>query len=180
MYILVEIRKMIEQERELREYFALDFYCSFALHTVMDREGARRILERFDRAHPLLVSKQRLPPELKKEIQDTTRLAKFREQLKAFIANNGLPDKLFADADAWPRFLHLYGNVIDECQLTMRADFAPMKNIERVVVSVKNAVLREAGLPEQVIFVLRWICYGKDGKSGTHETYFGYDSESGE
>src|SRR5271156_2925626 len=95
VYILVEIRKLIEQDRELREYFALDFYCSFALHTVMDREGARRILERFDRAHPLLVSNQPLPTELKKEIQDTTKLAKFREQLEAFITSNGLPDKLF-------------------------------------------------------------------------------------
>jgi hypothetical protein len=66
VYILVEIRKAIEQAGELAKYFALDFYCSFALHTRMSRAGARRILERFDRAYPILVQKQKLPRDFEK------------------------------------------------------------------------------------------------------------------
>lgn len=49
-----EIRKAIEQAGEQQQYFALDFYCSFALHMRKSRAGAKRILGRFDRAYPIL------------------------------------------------------------------------------------------------------------------------------
>jgi hypothetical protein len=79
VYILAELRKVLEQANEIHDYFALDFYCSFALHTVMDRAGAQRILQRFDAAHPFLVSKQELPRDLAKEISETIHLRKFRD-----------------------------------------------------------------------------------------------------
>jgi len=55
VYILVEIRKAIEQAGEQMKYCALDFYCSWALHTKMDRAGAVKILKRF-RCQPTTVS----------------------------------------------------------------------------------------------------------------------------
>ena len=60
VYILVEIRKFIEQAGDLDNYHALDFHCSLALHTTVTRVGARRILERFNRAYPMLVKGEKL------------------------------------------------------------------------------------------------------------------------
>jgi hypothetical protein len=176
VYILAEVRKTIEQNKQLGDYFALHFYCSFALHTVMDRAGAQRILQRFDAAHPILVKKQELPRKLDREIAETIHLRKFRAQLKNFIAAHGLPDRLFADPDAWVRFLHLYGGVIDECTLTLRDDFLPLKNIDRVVLGIEQTTAPVEGFADQLIFVLRWTCHGKDGVCSHYESFNGYDA----
>src|ERR1700690_2015900 len=77
VYILAEIRKAIERADEIQNYHALDFYCSFALHTSMSREGARRILRRFAKAHPILVRREELPRDLEGQINQTIRLDKF-------------------------------------------------------------------------------------------------------
>ena len=53
VYILAEVRKLLEVRGRAddNKFKALHFYCSWALHTKMKREGAARILERFDTAH---------------------------------------------------------------------------------------------------------------------------------
>ena len=175
VYILVEIRKAIEQAGELENYYALDFYCSFALHTKMSRAGAKRILERFDKAHPLLVKGEKIPQELKKEIEQTTKLEECRAELKSFVKAHELPTRLFTEPDAWARFVHHYGNIIDECQLVLSGDRVQLQSIDRVVVSLETGKLLETEFGNQVIFRLRWICHGKDGTCGEHFVFFGYD-----
>jgi len=103
VYILAEIRKFIEEAGELDDYHALDFHCSLALHTTMGRAGAKRILERFEKAYPLLLKGLELPPDLEKEISDTVTLVKFRDQLKKFLSDNGLiPAQMFPGTpDPW-------------------------------------------------------------------------------
>jgi len=179
VYILVEIRKAIEQAGELENYHALDFFCSFALHTRMSRAGAKQILEQFDKAHPLLIQKENLSQELKKQIDQTTKLGKFRDELKAFLNANGLPTRLFTEPDAWARFIHLYGNIIDECELVLQGNGAQLQSIDRVVVRVDVAPkILETEFGNQVLFQIRWICHGKDGSCGEHFVIFGYDPPS--
>ena len=57
VYILVEIRKLIERTNQKPRYIPLDFHCSWALHATMDRREAKRILKRFDEAYELLKDK---------------------------------------------------------------------------------------------------------------------------
>jgi hypothetical protein len=176
VYILAEIRKAIEQSGELKNYYALDFHSSFALHTKMDRIGAQRILQRFDQAHALLVNKQPLPPELRREIEQTIRLERFRSDLKAFLTANNLPTRLFTEPDAWPRFIHHYGNIIDECELAIKGDGAKLKSIDRVTVRLQTASSTvDTPFGRQLLFRLRWISHGKDGTSGEHYVMFGFD-----
>ena len=176
VYILVEIRKAIEQAGELENYHALDFYCSFALHTRMDRVGAKRILERFDKAHPLLVKKQQLSPELQEEIDQTTKFRRFHDEMKTFLTANSLPTRLFAEEDAWAKFIHLYGNIIDECEVVLRGDGAHLQFIDRVVVHLETATkVLESEFGNQLFFRICWTCYGKDGTCGDHYVIFGFD-----
>src|SRR5271163_3056643 len=88
VYILTEIRKLLERSNEKTNYFALEFYCSFALHTKMSKAGAKRILERFDKAHPFLVRKEEIPRDLEREIDETIHLKTFERQLKQFLKTN--------------------------------------------------------------------------------------------
>jgi hypothetical protein len=140
----------------------------------MTKIGARRILDRFERAYPLLVSGHELPEDLEKEISDTVALTKFRDQLKAFLQQNGLlPARMFPGTpDEWVRFIHLYANVIDDCKLQLKGDGLP--TIDNVSIHLKTPS-REPG-PESgdnVLFALCWTCHGKDGSSGDHDVYFG-------
>ena len=179
VYILVEIRKAIEQAGELENYFALDFYCSFALHTRMTRAGARRILERFDKAHPLLVVDQELPDELQREIDRTLKFELFREELQKFLTVNGLPSRLLTDNDAWPKFVHHYGNIIDECELVLRGETTSLQHIDHVVVHLQTAdKVIESKSGNQLLFRICWTCHGKDGTCGDHYVLFGYDPAS--
>ncbi len=174
VYILAEIRKAIEQAGELENYFALDFYCSFALHTRMTRAGAKRILERFDSAHPFLVKNEEIPREIEKEIEQTTKLEKFRDELKQFLNANKLPTRFLTEPDAWSKFIQLYGNIIDECDLVLKS--VHLKYINRVVLRLDVAPeILETQFGNQVLFRIRWICHGKDGGCGEHFVIFGYD-----
>ena len=134
VYILVEIRKAIELSGKRERYFALDFYCSWALHTQMSRAGAKKILERFDQAYPIIVRRQRLPDDLKREIDQTIKLRLFRDELRDFLASMELPDPLTVGEDKWPRFLYLYGQVIDHCALVLEGKHANLASIDRVSV----------------------------------------------
>ena len=86
VYILVETRKLMERRKELkkadcrkqteRENYEskkaarlnaeLSFYCDWALHVEMNKDGAQRILKMFDEAHPLLCRDKSVPPSLDK------------------------------------------------------------------------------------------------------------------
>ncbi len=179
VYILVEIRKAIEQAGELENYHALDFHCSFALHTRMSRAGAKRILERFDKAHPLLIKEQELSHDLQEEIDQTTKFERFHDELKTFLTANSLPTGLVSKADAWARFMHLYGNIIDECELVLRSDDAHLQFIDRVVIHLETATkVLESELGNQLLFRICWTCYGKDGTCGDHYVLFGFDPSS--
>jgi hypothetical protein len=72
--------------------------------------------------------------------------------------------------------VHLYGKVIDECTLTLRDEFVPLKNIDRIVVVIEQAAAPVEGFPDQLIFVLRWTYHGKDGVRSHHESFNGYEA----
>jgi hypothetical protein len=173
VYILVEIRKAIEQAGELKNDHALDFHCSFALHTKMDKIGAQRILERFDKGHAMSVNGQQLPRDLQNEIIQTAQLTKFRDQMEAFMTANYLPTRLFTKPDEWVRFVRLYGNVIDECALELKGDAKRLRFIDRVVVSLETAPQL---VGTQELFRLCWTCYGKEGKKCDYFVVFGFEA----
>ena len=57
VYVLVEIRKYLEQSTELRNrHPALNFYCCWAVHSEAAGNGTDRILERFDMLYHYLES----------------------------------------------------------------------------------------------------------------------------
>ncbi|SRR6266481_2060550 len=173
VYILVESRKLIELKGELAKYHALDFYSSWVLHTNMDRAGAIRILERFDKAHPLLNNRDisDLPKDLYNEISETLGMEMFRVQLQEFLGQYGLSENIVKQD--WTSFLRLYASVIDNCPLIVKGENPKLKNINRVDINLDEAPekLLEAD-KEFLVYRIRWTCHGKDGKTGEISTYF--------
>lgn len=48
VYILVEVRKILDTDPPPGDYYALKFYCDWAVHTILDQKGAQTIVRRFD------------------------------------------------------------------------------------------------------------------------------------
>jgi hypothetical protein len=100
VYILVELRKLLELNDDAEQLPALNFYCDWSVHAVMDQEGAERIVRRFDEwqraSDEARVSgvEPALAPHLKAALDQTTELRRFREQLAAYLARNELDSSI--------------------------------------------------------------------------------------
>ncbi len=168
VYILVETRKLLELQGELKKYPALRFYCDWALHTSMDRAGAQRILRLFDEAHPLLCSGQALPRNLDREIRDTTNLRFFEKEFDAFLTAYSLPKDIINVR--WTKFLRSYAAVIEDCPLTVRGN--TFAHIQSVTLSKEDANRKlKAGDERFFMYKICWTCCGIDGASGTWASY---------
>jgi len=134
VYILAEIRKLMERKRQQKKYYALSFHCSWALHPTMDRGGAGRILRRFDKAFELLKDKRlhELPANLRDEINATIGLEKFQDELKTFLVAHQFPTRIVEKE--WTKFLRQYAAVIEDCALTLRDKSLGLQYIKKVTV----------------------------------------------
>ncbi len=56
VYILVELRKLMERNGDTGKYFALNFSCDWGVHTKLDRTGAARIVRHFNKYQELIDS----------------------------------------------------------------------------------------------------------------------------
>jgi hypothetical protein len=173
VYILAEIRKLLERRDEKEKYYALNFHCSWALHTTMDRgPGTVRILERFDQAFQLLQDKDlhELPGTLSKELEATVGMKKFRASLKSFLIDHGLPTRIVDEH--WTQFLRQYAAVIEDCALTIKDEAANLRNINEVTVHKDDAKQNIEGAGQTFkAFRIRWVSHGKNGKKGTIAVY---------
>src|SRR5260370_38281246 len=62
VYILAEIRKLLELENAKDRYPALNFYCNWALHSRISKSAeAQRIVEIFDRAERFFTQMEDTP-----------------------------------------------------------------------------------------------------------------------
>jgi hypothetical protein len=173
VYILVEIRKLIEQTDESRQYETLYFYCSWAVHTRMTKAVANKMLEKFDEAYSLLRNRglDELPREISNGIQEMTAMRRFHRQLSDFLRKHEL-ERSIVD-NQWTAFLRLYASIIEDCPLTVKGESKKLRNVKKVIVCVDDA--REQiheGSEKYLLYRLRWTCHGKDGSTGTIETYF--------
>lgn len=177
VYVLAEIRKHLEFIKGAKgQYYALRFYSSWALHTKMDRGGADRILRRFDKAYPLLKGDGQLkdlPRDLYKEVVNTMKLSKFKDELREFLTTYAFPVSLVDKR--WTHFMRRYGAIIEDCPLVLKEEkqncggksgIKPLEHIDKIVVRKEDAREAQEGLngEKYVVYRLLWILHGKDKK----------------
>src|SRR6185295_2151533 len=106
-------------------YSSLEFGCDWAVHPVIDWENGKRIVRRFNQFQELVEAMNNTLPAQRLimdmgflgEFGETIRLAKFRQQLGAFLRCHNI-DPVMADGDEnWANFLSYYGRVIQDCPL---------------------------------------------------------------
>jgi hypothetical protein len=154
VYVLVEIRKYLEQNPELRNrHPALNFYCCWAVHSEAAGNGADRILERFDRLYPLM--KSGLTAGQSEEIFRTLTLGKLKEELIDFLDTLGIQSSIKTSPTHWLRFLRAYASITEDCPFVLSSNsMIKLRNIDNILV---QTVPLPAVAPHEMIFSTVWI-----------------------
>ena len=169
VYVLVEIRKYLEQNSELRNrHPALFFYCCWAVHSEATGNGTDRILERFDRLYPLM--KSGVDAKQTQEIFRTITLRKLKEELIDFLDTIGVGSPIKTSPADWLKFLRAYASITEDCPFVLSSNSTvKLRNIDNIVV---QTVPLPAGTPPETILSTIWLV--KKGKKilGEYGTTF--------
>jgi hypothetical protein len=173
LYLLAEVRKLIERDQAKGQYPDLKFHCDWALHSKLEGRAAQKILIKFDAAHPLLRDQKLhlrdLSPFLRSEINRISRMRSFEEQMFQFLQDYGLPPLTRKGADGWAHFLHLYAGIVEDVPLIVRGTKA--QHIAMVVLHLERAKKKIAG---ETLFAVTWSIHDKNGQSGTIRIFNSY------
>ncbi len=164
-YLLIEIRKFLEQQKSKGDFQYLKFYCDWIAHPGLAGLMAQRVLKQFDEATIQLktgIGMDQLPDELQREIDRLSKFRYFQEELSKFLADNKLPAMTAKRHDGWAHFFHLYTKIIEDCPLVMSG-----KNATATIddVTVKFEVAKEP-LHGEMLYKIRWIVQDKSGLTG--------------
>lgn len=166
VYLLTEVRKLIERDKAKGSYPNLKFHCDWVLHAKLTGPGAQDILRQFDAAHPLLRDQKLelhdLPPMLRREIDRISKMKSFREELGLLLADYGLPPL----KRGWTHFLHLYAKIVEDIPLEVTGDNA--QHISKVVVHFEKAKQKQNG---ETLYKVTWRIHDKNGQHGSVEIY---------
>jgi hypothetical protein len=165
VYLLAEVRKLLEREDKEHHYGSLWMYCHWALHVDLTRPGTTRdFLERIDRWATNNIAY--LEPSGTWEsieehylFQDLIFLDIFRRQLREFLAAHDLPLSLCEDDDRWNKFLAAYGCVIEDGTLSTKAGRnSGFKAVKHVVFRKGKSLTTDHHVP----FVIEWHIHLND------------------
>ena len=137
VYLLVQIRKVLELSNASPDFDALRLFCILAVHTKLSENAkAVALLREFDEG----VSKLKQGWGMTR--MDFLSLSAFKAQLGKFLSDFGLPSHL-TERERWRRFVRLYSNVVSDCPLSK--ENCGFKFIDEV--SISSYVVPDA--PEQ-------------------------------
>lgn len=164
-YLLLEVRKFLEQQNLKGEFEYLNFHCNWIAHSNLAGLMAQRVLKQFDEANLHLktgIEMQQLPRELQREIGRLSKFRYFRKEFSKFLADNKLPPITAKRHDGWSHFLHLYTKIIEDCPLVMSGKNT-MATIDNVTVQFEFAKEAQHG---ETFYKISWIVRDKNGQTG--------------
>lgn len=173
VYVLVEIRKYLEQNAELlKKHPALNFYCCWAVHSSASGHGADRILARFDRLYPQM--KCGLTAEQRAEIFETITLHRLKEELIGFLDTLGIESSIKTSRADWLQFLRAYAAITEDCPFKLSSNSTvTLCHIDNIQV---ETILPPPSAPPEIIFATVWILKKGTKILGEYHTTFTDDS----
>jgi hypothetical protein len=161
VYLLCEIRKILEKTPAHERPFALNMYCHWALH--VDLSGTDTIMPFLSRvdgfvdgyladSQPLIDSHQM--------VREFFFLDTFRDQLREFFVAEGLPTDLTDDGDRWNEFVRNYAGVIEDGSLVCHARNHTLRHVKQVTFTKGGDKVGAFG---QLPFNMRWGVALHDG-----------------
>jgi hypothetical protein len=140
VYIMVELRKLIELNGDGANYSALKFHCDWIAHPILQGQPAQEIVRLFDQYQRVMdeaaQGKQQHTPDMSfmAQLGPTLTMTNFRNQLNTYLRSQGLDPSIPNDNGNWANFLTYYATVIEDCPL--RCVSQGLKYTDEVVLKV--------------------------------------------
>jgi hypothetical protein len=160
VYILVELRKLLEQQEMLTNFKTLKLCCDWAVHPRLDWAPAQEIINYFDgyekeyRRSGIGVAQYNLRPML-----DFLEHKKFRRELIAACEEGGMSADAFSEDQSWRSFILHYTGVIEDCPFEAKADNTEF--VTKVTAQVVPSSISEVIIPGKAS--IQWTWETKDG-----------------
>jgi hypothetical protein len=119
VYILVEARKLLEQQDALKNFRTLKLCCDWAVHPKLDQGGARDVLKVFD-DYEIEFLKTGISTADYAPLRDFAMLTSFRAELAGALAPFGVDVQCLSSRAYWQSFIRQYVSVIQDCPLQAR------------------------------------------------------------
>lgn len=116
VYILVETRKLLEQQDTLEDFPTLKLCCDWAVHPKLRGPGAQDVLKVFD-DYEIEFLKSGIAPAGFKPLRDFAMLTSFRAELAGALAPHGVDVQRLTSDEYWQSFIRQYTSVIQDCPL---------------------------------------------------------------
>jgi len=116
VYILVEARKLLEQQDTLEGFPALKLCCDWTVHPKLRGPGAQGVLKVFD-DYEIEFLKSGISTAEYAPLRDFAMLTSFRAELAGALAPHGVDVQRLSSNDYWQSFIRQYTSVIQDCPL---------------------------------------------------------------
>ena len=163
VYVMCQVRKLLEHILASQRPFALNMYCHWALHVDLHgKDTIATFLEQIDTyVDGILAGAEDLPASYKM-VLDLVVLDTFRSQLRDFLLASGIRTDLTNDDALWSEFVKHYARVIEDGSLSFRSENKGLKHLKQVTfVKGKDAVGEHAQIP----FDMTWSLALLDGRN---------------
>lgn len=121
VYIMVEIRKLMDQGKARSRYPVHRMFCDWTVHVgLTTAEAIPDLIRNFEEA----LERERVGKGFSWEFIDFLSLSHFRQELLLFLKDNELPMDWVKTDDKWNKFIDLYSGVVSDCPINYtRKDF---------------------------------------------------------
>lgn len=163
-YALVQIRKILEYDKEWAGHSGLKFFCDWALHIELDRKGARHILSVLDErlGHYRPSVPESIDPDGK--AIEIFSFGLFRRCLLDFLMRYDLPTVWAEDQFVWNKMLMFYSEQVCHTPLTMtRKDYKFRYLRKLVITSLEPSKAIVEANPKEKHFGFTWEFVLNDG-----------------
>lgn len=156
VYVLVECRKLLDDNKLVDSHFALKLYCHWALHVDLSgRDSTLPFLRRVDAFVGYALDDSNFA-EQSRMFHEFGFLESFRQRLKLFFQSQGLPTQLCDDDDRWHSFLTLYAGVIEDGSLSCNAQPGDLNRISGITFR-KGRTAPGSYLPFDMVWDIRLL-----------------------
>jgi hypothetical protein len=142
VYIMVELRKLMELNKDGAQYPALKFHCDWVAHPLLTGPQAQEIVKLFDRSQELddNATLAQCQPDMSfmARLGPVLTMTNFRNQLNVYLRSQGLDASIPNEDEQWATFLTYYAGVIEDCPL--RCEGRNLRYVEEVSLRVLDVL----------------------------------------
>jgi hypothetical protein len=163
VYVLCEVRKLLEPVPAHQRPFALNMYCHWALHVDLHGKGTiTPFLQQVDAyVHGVLVGPEDFGAS-DRMVREFLFFDTFRSQLRDFFQTKGIRADLTERDDRWNEFVTQYAGVIEDGSLSILATDHGLTHVKEVTfLKGRDAIGEFAQIP----FDMTWSVSLLDGRT---------------